>query len=697
MQGVFGGRRGRLAIALATGFACATGTAVAAPIPACAAIDARTLPAPATCRRLFASASPDALDAIADARIKAGDLDGARTALGCAAAQLAPGQDAAARYEWVRRLGVLAYREDRIDVALGRFQCALSIAEARNDRAAVARQLKNVGSSLRRLGDYDGALRTLKRGLDMQRADGDPDIGGALANIGDVYRETGDPVLAEDYTRQALAAFRRSGNQAEVAHMLHGLGKLALDGHDTRTAMSELEAALDAYHALGNVPYQLRIHADLALAAIDNGEFERARRYAAGGLALADRHRLPPPAELQLAAASADRITGRLVPAETRLRAALARSPAGHADRVALNDELAKTLEQGGRYADAMAALREARDDERKQVAAESDRRFGWLRARFDASERERVISERGRTIAVLRQRELALWLVAMSALTALFAVSMLFLRRQQRARLAEAANRARYEAMLGRYRREADALGNDRDLLQGLLDSRDEALCLLDAEGIVLAANRAACPLLGAAPDGLTGRPLSERLSAVDAAALATALECMEDSAAQALAFAAGDGRPALRADLSPWEQGDGRVVMRLAALAEAGATTPAAARVDPVVDEAEARAAFRQALVALMLEAIEAWERTTGQNRIELAERSRIWRINVDDGRLRARAMERYLSLSRLPQNPRWRDVLRLAYFVLGECQLSPRERDDLQRRVDGVLAYTRRSALG
>ena len=28
---------------------------------------------------------------------------------------------------------------------------------------------------------------------------------------------------------------------------------------------------------------------------------------------------------------------------------------------------------------------------------------------------------------------------------------------------------------------------------------------CLLDAEGIVLAANRAACPLLGAAPDGLS------------------------------------------------------------------------------------------------------------------------------------------------------------------------------------------------
>ncbi|MGN6154072.1 MAG: PAS domain-containing protein [Lysobacteraceae bacterium] len=300
-----------------------------------------------------------------------------------------------------------------------------------------------------------------------------------------------------------------------------------------------------------------------------------------------------------------------------------------------------------------------------------------------------------------MRQRTLVLWLVAVSALAALFAVSIVFLRRQQRARLVEAANRARYEEMLARYRREADALGNDRDLLQGLFDSRGDALCLLDADGTVLAANRAACPLLGAAPDGLAGRPMSERLSAADAAALATALERMEDSASQTLVFAADDARPALHIELSPWEQGDGRVVMRLAMQANAsvadGGTTPSAAtHVEPVPDAGAARAAFRLALVELMLAVVEAWERSTGKNRIELAERSRIWRINIDDGRLRARAMERYLNLSRLPQNPRWRDVLRLAYYVLGECRLEPAEREDLQRRVDGVLAYTRRSAL-
>jgi hypothetical protein len=111
---------------------------------------------------------------------------------------------------------------------------------------------------------------------------------------------------------------------------------------------------------------------------------------------------------------------------------------------------------------------------------------------------------------------------------------------------------------------------------------------------------------------------------------------------------------------------------------------------------DDADARAAFRRLLVELMLALVDAWERTTGTNRIEMAERSRIWSINIDDGRLRARAMERYLNLSKLPQNPRWRDVLRSAYYVMGQCPLDAQEREALQRRVDAVIAYTRRNAL-
>jgi hypothetical protein len=69
----------------------------------------------------------------------------------------------------------------------------------------------------------------------------------------------------------------------------------------------------------------------------------------------------------------------------------------------------------------------------------------------------------------------------------------------------------------------------------------------------------------------------------------------------------------------------------------------------------------------------------------------------VHIDDGRLRARSMERYLAVSKLPDNPRWRDVLRSAYYVLGQCEQMPAQaREELQQRIDTVLAYTRREAL-
>lgn len=116
-----------------------------------------------------------------------------------------------------------------------------------------------------------------------------------------------------------------------------------------------------------------------------------------------------------------------------------------------------------------------------------------------------------------------------------------------------------------------------------------------------------------------------------------------------------------------------------------------PATPTAPPGDDEA-----FRRDLVELMLATVEAWERATGTTRIELAEKSRVWRVTIDEGRLRVRAMERYLSLAKLPRQPRWREVLRSAYFVLSECALEAVERADLRRRADAVQAVVRRRAL-
>lgn len=761
----------------------------ARPLNVCSAVEPRPLPDPRACvARWRADGETDAdaatdpfarLLAASDARRNAEAFAEAEQVLDCAAAQPADGIDPARRYELIRRYGLIDYKRNDIAGALQHFDCALAIATERGDRPGMIKQLKNAGSARRRLGDYKTALAQSLRSLEMQEADGDPATGAVLNNIADIHRDSGRIAQAQTYYERALAAFRRSGDPVEAMHVSEMLARLALDRGDPAAASALLQAAMETLRDAGNRKYRLRIYAGLARAATAQGEVERARAYAADGLALAAASGLSPPWELELETARADRLSGRLPAAMARMRDALAPPPEGDLAEAALRREWAESLRENGDDAGAMRELSAAHALELQDVRRQSDRQALWLWDHFEAKERER---ENAALRAQNRQRSLWLGLTAVSALAALLLLAMFFLRRQQHARLREAANRARYEEQIARYRRESAALADDRDLLQSLLDSREDAICVMDADGVVLAANRAACDALGAEREALVAQPLHARFPGDAETALKAALERMEDAQPDEVvrlelvrgeliqsqvagsdiadtksaeldrdaASAANSGpERGVCVELRPWAGGDGLIMAALRtgtaqALSQARSEATADAEhsvetsappssahnhsavLQPALEDrddsddsenddgaaaetmavyapaltavagADAREAFRRSLVALMLESIETWERSTGTNRIELAERSRIWRINIGDGRLRARAMERYLTLSRLPQNPRWRDVLRTAYYVLAQCPLDTAERDRLQASIDAVLGYTRRSAM-
>ena len=641
-------------------------------------------------------------------RMAASRFDEAESTLDCVEAMIAGSGDnggghQTVRYELVRRRGILDYRRERIPEALSRFECALSLSKGREDRVAIARDLKNVGTALRRLGDFHGALRASIESLEIQRASGEV-AGAVLSNIADIYRGLDEPDEAMRYYNEAYAVLRQRGDRVEAAHVLETMSAVDLDRGVSQQAASWLQQALRTYRQSGNRAYEVRVYAGLARAALASGEIAQARDFSASALAVAAEHDLPLPASLQLQTARVERLSGHADAAAARLRDALGGLAEDDAERAALLEELAASQEAMGDRGAAIATLRRAHAEQVALARAQHDRQLGWLRTRFETAERDRTIAaletENRLRRAELRQRTLLLWLTIAIASAVGLGLWMLLQHRRQRERLQEEARRVRQEEELARYRREADALAEDRSLLQALLDSRDDAVCMLDAEGQVLAANRAACRSLGAGEHAPVGHAVAEFLAVADQAALTSALERMEDTAAQTFEFTARDGAPLL-AHLTQWEHGDGLIVLGLQARVVEGADTAS-----PTTDADDTREAgmpddirrneFRRSLVELMLAVIDTWERATGSSRLELAEKSRIWRVAIDDGRLRARAMERYLTVAKLPHNPRWRDVLRSAYFVLGQCTMEVQTREDLQRRVDAVLAYTRRSAL-
>lgn len=92
--------------------------------------------------------------------------------------------------------------------------------------------------------------------------------------------------------------------------------------------------------------------------------------------------------------------------------------------------------------------------------------------------------------------------------------------------------------------------------------------------------------------------------------------------------------------------------------------------------------------ALVRLMIDATELWLKTTGETLLELADRSKIWTITNDNGTLRTRSLDRYLSLQKMPAKPRWRNVVRTGHFVLAEPTLDETERAQLNQKLEALM---------
>jgi tetratricopeptide (TPR) repeat protein len=99
-----------------------------------------------------------------------------------------------------------------------------------------------------------------------------------------------------------------------------------------------------------------------------------------------------------------------------------------------------------------------------------------------------------------------------------------------------------------------------------------------------------------------------------------------------------------------------------------------------------------FRQLLVELLIETLALWEKSTQTDRIELAEKSGIWKVSIDDGRLRTRSLDKYIDINKIPQNPRWRNVVKTSHYVLAECSLDNQERNLLERRLDNIMSVVK-----
>lgn len=116
----------------------------------------------------------------------------------------------------------------------------------------------------------------------------------------------------------------------------------------------------------------------------------------------------------------------------------------------------------------------------------------------------------------------------------------------------------------------------------------------------------------------------------------------------------------------------------------------------IDEQLPSVSSEGEYRQQLVTLMRSALHTWEVTTQKSKIELAEESNIWAVSIDDGRLRTRTFDRYLRIEQLPKIPRWREVVRTAYFVLSNPAIEPETRMSLESELEKTKSILKKAAI-
>ncbi len=123
---------------------------------------------------------------------------------------------------------------------------------------------------------------------------------------------------------------------------------------------------------------------------------------------------------------------------------------------------------------------------------------------------------------------------------------------------------------------------------------------------------------------------------------------------------------------------------------ISEPPVVEPDTGNLEHISSELPDLSAHKEAVVLLLRSSLNLWERHTSKGKIELAERSRCWRVYVDGTTVKTRTFDKYLNVRSVPDRPRWRAVVRTANYVLANCELSNDENQELTLLLQSVEDY-------
>ncbi len=647
-------------------------------------------------------------------------------------------QETATEYRLLRKRGAILFHQENHAAAIESFQRALTLAEASDDVLGMGKSHNDLGAAYRARGQYQESLQHLLKGLHFKKRIGDKHaIATTINNIGNVYRDMGDHENALAQYDQAIVIFNQSlagsADQRARSNIAHteeniGLSLAALGRVDE--AVSSLQSSLRSFEMFDRPLDQVRLNLSIASVLIDHGSADAAGLSLDAARTVADEHGIE--TRLKYFELMSRQFTLKDDHASALLYASDGYEFATERDNAAMRARFARLLSEAhaglGQYRLAYDRLSQHRD----LITAVSESRYNEdlarIRTQYDLQSREEQIRLLNKDILIssLEQRQtILLFSIGLILLAALLATLWIVRARQQ----------SRLRARIASHQQRERELRSSIDRLRTILDVSDDPMVLVDQSNHILYANKPFNQLIGLADGVPPGAPVDHyltnllqqpvfldlneemseiRLSNLTVVSASSDAELPQSVSADCLIQSDGSVLISLMRDQP--DTGNLSAVSALATLKQLNQlheqfttlrtrlTQPDASitnrngklwsqltdvsdRLGQVLAESnieDVDVQYRTSLVSLMTTTMAVWRESTGMDKLELAEQSGIWRISIDEGRLRTRSLDRYLALQHLPKNPRWREVLRTVHYVLANCELPAAVESDLTDRL-------------
>ncbi|WP_144393776.1 tetratricopeptide repeat protein [Pleionea sediminis] len=622
-----------------------------------------------------------------------GDFDSSVTAVKELKQELYSSISPEQNYRLKRYEGILEYRQGQLPAALKQFRFALELAKQQSMEDNIAKSLSDIGTAHLAMMEFPEALDAYKQSLALKEKLGPPEsVAVTLNNIGSVYRRMEDWTQAESYYQKAIDLYSTANKPSRIAHSQENLGLIYLKNNNVNDALTLFEQSLAYFHQKNNEHAQLRLYILLGQSYIELEKPSLAENILQKASKLDIKlgetdqtNRL----KLQLGRLAS--LNGEYQQAESLLLTALENAVDNHQRdnqlellRALINNAtIFKQWKKAFHYQQELTAKSLL---VRKIAFTDA---LAHKRAAFEYEQQQKEIAllNKNKEIQTLelenKRAQLSSIILAglLSLILMIVAIVWLWKKRKELSH--------KYNEAINYHREKVKTLGTNYESLKHGFGQFKQPIMIINNRQELIFTNAALNEIFNIKNDDslLTLQyliPKSEEIF------WNTWLgnEEIDNQYLKNVTFQQGDIAAKHNILISTMHREESIGVIVLCDEQQESEQVPLNALLP--------KASFHQQLVDLMNYCLHSWELATQSTKLELAEKSGIWRVSIDDGRLRTRSLDRYLSIKSLPKKPRWREVLRTAHYVLAECSLDNDTKQTLESKLNSVTEHVRAEAL-